>query len=44
MNNRERIVIFGAMVLLIALNITVLANGRGPEVWAALGWWPRTLR
>jgi len=34
MNNRERIVIYGAMALLIALNITVLANGRGPEAWA----------
>ncbi len=34
MNNRERIVIYGAMALLIALNITVLANGRGGEAWA----------
>ena len=34
MNNRERFVIYGAMALLIALNITVLANGRGPEAWA----------
>ncbi len=34
MNNRERIVIYGAMALLIALNITVLANERGGEAWA----------
>lgn len=34
MNNRERIVIYGAMALLIALNITVLANGHGSEAWA----------
>ena len=34
MNNRERIVIYGAMALLIALNITVLANGRGSQSWA----------
>ncbi len=34
MKNRERIVIYGAMALLIALNIAVLANGRGSQAWA----------
>jgi hypothetical protein len=34
MSNRERIVIFGALALLAAVNITVLSNVRGPSAWA----------
>jgi len=34
MSNRERIVIFGALALLAAANITVLSNVRGGSAWA----------
>jgi len=34
MSNRERIVIYGAMALLAAMNIAVLADGRGGSAWA----------
>ncbi len=34
MNNRERILIYGALMLLIGLNITVLSDGRGRSAWA----------
>ena len=34
MSNRERIVIYAALALLTAMNIAVLANGRGGSAWA----------
>ena len=34
MNNRERILIYGALTLLIGLNIAVLSDGRGRSAWA----------
>ena len=34
MSNRERIVIYAALALLAAMNIAVLANGRGGSAWA----------
>ncbi len=34
MNNRERIVVYGALTLLAAMNIAVLSNGRGGYAWA----------
>ncbi len=34
MNNRERIVVYGALALLAAMNIAVLSNGRGSGAWA----------
>jgi hypothetical protein len=34
MSNRERIVIFGALAVLAAVNIAVLSNVRGGSVWA----------
>jgi len=34
MSNRERIVIYGALALLAAMNIAVLSNGRGGSAWA----------
>ncbi len=34
MSNRERFVIYAALALLAAMNIAVLANGRGGSAWA----------
>ncbi len=34
LSNRERIVIYAALALLAAMNIAVLANGRGGSAWA----------
>ncbi len=34
MNNRERILIYGALTLLIGLNIAVLSDGHGQSAWA----------
>jgi len=34
MKTRERILIYGAMMLLVAMNIAVLSGGRGQSAWA----------